>query len=78
MFNLYADVGLFKSKGWQPQFIWDSGVKLKIIPDFIEVYFPIQSSLGFEPSFRDYAKRIRFSLALNLNAIIGSARRGWF
>jgi hypothetical protein len=60
MFNLYADAGLFKSKGWDSQFIWDSGVKLKIIPDFIELYFPVQSSLGFEPSFKDYSQRIRF------------------
>lgn len=78
MFNLYADFGAFNSQGLGTQFIWDSGVKLKVIPDFLEIYFPIQSSLGFEPGFQDYAKRIRFSLVLSLNSIIGSARRGWF
>lgn len=78
IFNLYADFGAYKRKGFSTDFIWDSGVKVKIIPDFVEVYFPIQSSLGFEPGFQDYAKRIRFTLTFNLNAIIGSARRGWF
>ena len=28
------------------KFIWDSGIKLKVIPDFLEIYFPVQSSLG--------------------------------
>ena len=35
-----------------------SGIKLKVIPDFLEIYFPVQSSLGFEPGFKDYKSRI--------------------
>lgn len=77
-FNIYADAGVFKRKMMQPQFIWDSGVKVKVIPDFLEIYFPIQSSLGFEPAFSDYGKRIRFTLSLNFSAITSYFRRGWF
>lgn len=77
-FNVYADAGIFKNKYQDPQFIWDSGVKLKVIPDFLELYFPIQSSLGFEPAFKDYAKRIRFTLVLNLGAVTSYFRRGVF
>ncbi len=77
-FNVYADAGVYKNKFQDPKFIWDSGVKLKVIPDFLEVYFPIQSSLGFEPSFKDYGKRIRFTLVLNFSAITSYFRRGWF
>ena len=77
-FNLYADAGMYKNKFRSPQFIWDSGVKVKVIPDFLEVYFPLQSSLGFEPSFKDYGKRIRFTLVLNFSAITSYFRRGWF
>lgn len=77
-FNVYADAGVYKNKFQDPRFIWDSGVKLKVIPDFLEVYFPIQSSLGFEPSFKDYGKRIRFTLNLNFSAITSYFRRGWF
>ncbi|WP_300675630.1 aminopeptidase [Soonwooa sp.] len=76
MFNLYADAGLYKNKGQRTEFIWDSGVKLKIIPDFLEVYFPIQSSLGFEPAMKDYGYRIRYTLIFNLNALVGNLRRG--
>lgn len=77
-FNVYADAGLIKNKNQNTQFIWDSGVKVKVIPDFLEVYFPVQSSLGFEPSFKDYGKRIRFTLVLRLSAITNYFRRGVF
>lgn len=78
MFNVYADAGLYQNKGHNAKFIWDSGVKLKLIPDFLEVYFPVQSSLGFEPSFSDYAKRIRFTLVLNFGALTSHFRKGWY
>ena len=77
-FNVYADAGVYKNRLQNPQFIWDSGVKVKVIPDFLEIYFPMQSSLGFEPSFKDYGSRIRFTLVLNFSAITGYFRRGWF
>ncbi|WP_373739271.1 aminopeptidase [Kaistella sp.] len=77
-FNVYADAGVYKNKNQSAEFIWDSGVKVKVIPDFLEVYFPIQSSLGFEPSFKDYGQRIRFTLVLNFSAITSYFRRGWF
>jgi len=76
IFNIYADVGVYKNKYHSAEFIWDSGVKLRIIPDFLEIYFPIQSSLGFEPSFKDYASRIRYTLVFNLGALVGNLRRG--
>lgn len=78
MFNVYADVGLYKNKNQGARFIWDSGIKLKVIPDFLEIYFPVQSSLGFEPGFKDYGSRIRYTLNFNLGAAIGYFRRGWF
>lgn len=78
IFHVYADAGIYKNKNRPAEFIWDSGIKVKLIPDFLEIYFPIQSSLGFEPSFKDYAKRIRYTLILNLGAVINAARRGWY
>ena len=78
MFNLYADAGVYKNKNISSQFIWDSGVKLKIVPDFIEVYFPVQSSLGFEPGMKNYAQRIRFTFVLSLGAVVNQLRRGLY
>lgn len=78
IFHIYADGGLYKNKNNPTQFIWDSGVKVRLIPDFLEIFLPVQSSLGFEPAFKDYGKRIRYTLVLNLSTIINAARRGWY
>jgi len=78
IFHIYADAGVYKNKNNPTQFIWDSGVKVRLIPDFLEIYFPVQSTLGFEPGFKDYGKRIRYTLILNLSTIINAARRGWY
>lgn len=78
IFHVYADAALYRNKNIDTQFIWDSGVKVRVIPDFLEIYLPVQSSLGFEPAFKDYGKRIRYTLILNLSTIINAARRGWF
>lgn len=77
-FNLYADAGVYKNKNRSAEFIWDSGVKVKVIPDFLEIYFPVASSLGFEPSFKNYGYRIRYTLVLNLGALVNNLRRGVF
>lgn len=78
IFHVYADAGLYDNKNQPTKFIWDSGIKVRVIPDFLEIYFPVQSSLGFEPGFKDYGKRIRYTLILNLSSIINAARRGWY
>lgn len=78
IFHIYADAGVYQNSNQPTKFIWDSGIKVRVIPDFLEIYFPVQSSLGFEPAFKDYAKRIRYTLILNLSSIINAARRGWY
>ncbi|RRQ46854.1 aminopeptidase [Chryseobacterium sp. SC28] len=77
-FNLYADAGIYKNRRRAEQFIWDTGIKVKVIPDFLEIYFPVASRLGFEPSFKDYGYRIRYTLVLNLGALVNNLRRGVF
>lgn len=78
IFHIYADAGVYQNSNQPTKFIWDSGIKARVIPDFLEIYFPVQSSLGFEPAFKDYAKRIRYTLILNLSSIVNAARRGWY
>ncbi len=75
-FNVYVDGGVYKNKNHAAKFIWDSGIKVKVVPDFLEVYFPVASTLGFEPGFKNYGYRIRYTLVLNLGALINNLRRG--
>lgn len=75
MFGVYADTGMYKNKATPAKSIWDSGVKVSIIPRVLDFYFPLQSSLGFEPSLRKYERRVRFSLNLDLNSVIRGIQR---
>lgn len=78
MFNIYADWAIYQNKNHHPRMIWDSGVKVKVVPDFFEIYFPIYSTLGFEVAQPQYFSKIRYSLVLNLSAVIAHFRRGWY
>jgi len=74
----YADAGFYKNKNQQAIFKYDSGIRLNFVHNFFEVYFPIQSSLGFEPTQQDYASKIRFVITLAPEKLIGLIRRGFF
>ncbi|MCK0132452.1 aminopeptidase [Flavobacteriaceae bacterium F08102] len=76
--ELYADVGLYKNKGFDPEFRYDSGIRLNFVHNILELYFPLQSSLGFEPSLPNYSDKIRFVLTLDPGSIIRFLRRGFF
>lgn len=68
--ELYADAGAYKNKKESSAFVYDSGISFKIIPDFFEIYFPVQSSLGFEPAMPgNYFERIRFKINLDWSKI---------
>jgi len=74
----YADGGFYKNRSMDPIFKYDSGIRLNLVHNILELYFPLQSSLGFEPSLPDYGTKIRFVLTVNPKRIINSARRGFF
>lgn len=76
--EIYGDVGLFKNKFVKPQFIYDSGIRLNLVPDYFELYFPIQSSNGFELNQDNYAQKIRFVVTLSPKTLISLFTRKWF
>ena len=76
--ELYGDAGFLKSSNEAARFKYDSGIRLNFIHNFLEVYFPLQSSLGFEPGFSDYASRIRFVLTLDFERIYNYIKRGFY
>ena len=76
--ELYADVGLVKNHDESTLFRYDSGIRLNFIHNFLEFYFPIQSSLGFEPGMPNYASKIRFVFTLSPSKIYNFIRRGFY
>ena len=74
----YADGGVYKNKGFEPQFRYDTGIRLNFVHNILEVYFPLQSSLGFEPNLPNYGNRIRFVLTLSPGRIFNFIKRGFY
>ncbi len=76
--ELYADAGFLKSRNEDARFKYDTGIRLNFIHNFLEVYFPLQSSNGFEPEFSDYASRIRFVITIDIERVYNFIKRGFY
>lgn len=76
--EVYGDVGLIKNKAISTQFIYDSGIRLNLVPDYFELYFPVQSTNGFELNQDNYGQKIRFVVTLSPKTLISLFTRKWF
>ena len=74
----YTDAGFYKNNGQNAVFRYDSGIRFNFIHNILEIYLPVQSSLGFEPSLSAYPSKIRFVFTADFNKIINFAKRGFF
>ena len=74
----YGDFSYLKNKGESPLFQYDSGIKLNLVQDYFELFFPIQSSLGFEPKMNNYSQKIRFKVTLSVNTLVKLFTREWY
>ncbi|MCF6224620.1 MAG: aminopeptidase [Flavobacteriaceae bacterium] len=74
----YTDAGFIKNNSQNPYFRYDTGIRLNFIHNFLEIYFPLQSSLGFEPSLSDYGSKIRFVLTVSPQKIYRFIKRGFY
>ena len=77
-FEAYGDLGLVKNRGENPNVVYDSGIRLNLITDYFEIYFPIYSNLGWEVGQRNYEERIRILFTLDPGRLLGLFRRKWF
>ena len=76
--ELYGDIGTLSRQNGRVRFVYDSGVRLNLLTDFFELYFPLYSTNGFEPSLPAYGRQIRFVITLSPNTLIGLFTRKWF
>ena len=75
--EVYGDVGFLKNKGFNERFIFDSGVRLNLVQDYFELYFPIVSSNGWEIAQERYDQKIRFVVTLNPKILLNLFNRKW-
>lgn len=74
----YGDIGLVKNKFESANFVYDSGIRLNLVEDFFELYFPLYSNLGWEIAQPDYDQRIRFIITVDPQVLLGLFRRKWY
>ena len=73
----YLDLGTLKNKNEDPRYFYGTGIRLNLLPDFFELYFPISSSNGFELNDYRYYNNIRFIVSYNLESLGRLFSRRW-
>ncbi|MFS4455594.1 metalloprotease [Maribacter sp. 2304DJ31-5] len=76
--ELYGDAGLVKNKGLREKFVYDSGIRLNLVTDYFELYFPLYSNNGWEIVQPNYGERIRFVITVSPKTLTGLFTRKWF
>ena len=76
--ELYGDIGALKNLNRPTKGYFDSGIKFNLVPDYFEIFFPLYSSNGFEPSQARYATKIRFIFTPRLSTLSSLFTRKWF
>ncbi len=76
--EVYGDLGFISDKNAKERFVYDSGIRLNLVTDYFELYFPVYSNNGWEISQAQYSERIRFIATLSTNTVISLFTRKWF
>ena len=76
--ELYGDAGLVKNKGQREKFVYDSGIRLNLVTDYFELYFPLYSNNGWEVGQQNYGEKIRFIITVSPRTLTGLFTRTWF
>lgn len=74
----YGDIGFLKNKFSNPEFVYDSGIRMNLLPNYFELYFPIYSNNKLDISQFKYNEKIRFVVTLNPAIVVNLFTRKWF
>jgi hypothetical protein len=76
--EVYGDAGFLKNKHQTEYFAYDSGIRLNLVPDYFELYFPVYSNNGWEISQNKYNEKIRFVITFSPKTLVTLFTRKWF
>ncbi len=77
-FNIYGDGAWKKNRNERIKFYYDSGIRINLVQDYFELFFPVYSNLGNELNQPEYYKRIRMVYTLNIDKLFKMVQRGWY
>ena len=76
--EMYGDIGLLKNRNQNPNFVFDSGIRLNLVTDYFELYLPVYSSNGWEIGQKNYNEKIRFIITFSPKILVNLFNRKWF
>ncbi len=76
--DVYADWALVKNRNLKNTFAYDSGIRLNLVTDYFELYFPVYSNNGWEILQNKYSEKIRFIITFSPNTLATLFTRKWF
>ena len=76
--EIYGDLGFLKNNRQKEQFIYDSGVRLNLVTDYFELYFPVYSNNGWEIAQKNYQEKVRFIVTFSPKTLLNLFNRKWF
>ncbi len=74
----YGDVGWVNNKYQGTEVVYDSGIRLGLVEDYFELFFPVYSNLGWEVAQPNYEEKIRFIITLDIKTLFGLFSRKWY
>ncbi|MGJ8665781.1 MAG: metalloprotease [Patiriisocius sp.] len=75
---VYGDAGLVNNTQSGTKAVFDSGIRINLVQDYFELYFPLYSNLGWEPGLPNYDQKIRFTVTLSPKTLLGLFTREWY
>ena len=76
--EVFGDIGMIKNRDMVPKFVYDSGIRLNLVTDYFELYFPLYSGNGWEIGDENYGEKIRFIITFQPETLINLFTRKWF
>ncbi|MET0760153.1 MAG: aminopeptidase [Flavobacterium sp.] len=76
--EVYGDIGFVKNKYQSEKFVYDSGIRLNLVTNYFELYFPVYSNNGWEIAQKNYNEKIRFVITLEPKTLLNLFTRKWF
>jgi hypothetical protein len=76
--ELYSDLGFVKNKQQNSNFVYDGGIRMNLLEDYFELYYPVYSNNGWELSKPNYEEKIRFVITLDTDRLAKLFTRKWF
>lgn len=76
--EVYSDFGLLKNNHHNAKFVYDNGIRLNLVTDYFEIYFPVYSNNGLEINQKNYNEKIRFVITFSPKTLVNLFNRKWF